>query len=237
MYAAELGRFLTRDPIGYKDSLSFYCYVRCSPITGGDALGLFERIARGDVSLKASPLGFETEWSFKIKAQAKPTAVIQKLATKISVTFDGGTTKHGNTKYYELIEIVDAQEKFDDMVDISAIDTWLYTGLPDLPPSVCKAQIVVTGTVEVLELTSFLKKDLDVWSGLSNIHRFNVGPLETFMSSGGFPSNGEFRRPRGGKNVLESEDEQAKVIVNWNGREGNSLGVQTPSPPKKGTVR
>jgi hypothetical protein len=133
-------------------------------------------------------------------------------------------------KYYELIQIVDAQgdPSPDDEVDIAGVDHWIYTGLPPLPYNACDAQIQVTGTVQVLELTPYLKKDLEEWKKLTRIHRFDVGPFETFMSSGSFPSNRRFKRPRGGKNILESEDEQAKVIVNWRRGSGNSVGVHTP---------
>jgi hypothetical protein len=99
----------------------------------------------------------------------------------------------------------------------------------------CGAKIVVTGTVEVLELASYLKEDLEKWTELTRIHRYNVGPLETVMSSGDCSSNWRFQRPRGGKKVVESEDEQAKVIVNWRSESRNTVGVQTPSG--KGTAK
>ncbi|NLW88088.1 MAG: RHS repeat-associated core domain-containing protein, partial [Planctomycetes bacterium] len=40
MYDAKLGRFVSRDPIGYHGGLSVYCYVLSSPTASLDPLGL-----------------------------------------------------------------------------------------------------------------------------------------------------------------------------------------------------
>ena len=40
MYHAQLGRWLTRDPLGYVDGMSLYLYLVANPIAGTDPLGL-----------------------------------------------------------------------------------------------------------------------------------------------------------------------------------------------------
>ena len=40
MYAARLGRFASRDPVGYRGNGDVYAYVASAPATGSDALGL-----------------------------------------------------------------------------------------------------------------------------------------------------------------------------------------------------
>ncbi|TWT73416.1 RHS repeat-associated core domain-containing protein [Allorhodopirellula solitaria] len=42
-YDAQLGRFSSRDPIGYLDGASLYQYVQGSPLTSVDPFGLYER--------------------------------------------------------------------------------------------------------------------------------------------------------------------------------------------------
>ena len=39
-YHASLGRWLSRDPAGYKDGISLYQYVRSNPVTALDPMGL-----------------------------------------------------------------------------------------------------------------------------------------------------------------------------------------------------
>ena len=50
-YDPEKGRFLQRDPLGYVDGLSLYCYARCSPFIWSDPFG---RLSIGDLFGKAA---------------------------------------------------------------------------------------------------------------------------------------------------------------------------------------
>ena len=52
-YDPEIGRYLTRDPIGYGDGLNVYLYVGNNPINGIDPQGLFAQYAIGGVVVAA----------------------------------------------------------------------------------------------------------------------------------------------------------------------------------------
>jgi RHS repeat-associated protein len=42
-YSVDLGRFVSRDPIGYGDDINLFRYVNNSPVVGNDATGLFNQ--------------------------------------------------------------------------------------------------------------------------------------------------------------------------------------------------
>ncbi len=47
-YGANLGRFPSRDPLGYVDRPNLFAYVRSNPLAGLDALGLADQCRKGD---------------------------------------------------------------------------------------------------------------------------------------------------------------------------------------------
>ena len=72
-YNPELGRFLSRDPIGYKGGLGLYAYVGSNPMTGTDPMGMWR--------LWDWVLGVDTE-SPERQARIR-AAMARKLAEKL----------------------------------------------------------------------------------------------------------------------------------------------------------
>ena len=69
MYHAQLGRFASRDPIGYIDGIASYCYVKSGPNNGLDPGGLKSKKCAGVRRVSKFPPWKKSIWKFKIEVR------------------------------------------------------------------------------------------------------------------------------------------------------------------------
>ncbi|MBI4489579.1 MAG: IPT/TIG domain-containing protein [Deltaproteobacteria bacterium] len=75
-YHPALARYVSEDPLRFRDGLNAYSYVRNSPITGRDPLGLYTIIVHG-IGVRKPPQGYSKDLGEVIKATGETVSEVR----------------------------------------------------------------------------------------------------------------------------------------------------------------